>query len=151
MQQLTQLKCTLSYYKGWDRKETAKSLETILSDSYAQDLIRQFTQYGAHQADLIVQSDDFKAKSHLSRGQQKIILFALKLAQAKLIAGTCLFLCDDLASELDPEHIGRLLELMLNSEGQYFITAISADSLFLDKQKMSYSSFSMQAGIPVFS
>lgn len=149
LRQLTELECTLSYYKGWDRKESGKSLLSILADSYQHDLMRQFTQYGAHQADLMVQADDFKAKSHLSRGQQKIILFALKLAQAKFIPGTCLFLCDDLASELDRAHITKLLELINNTAGQFFITTIDSGSLFLDKNLLDFSLFSIRAGSSV--
>ncbi|WP_019215663.1 DNA replication/repair protein RecF [Legionella tunisiensis] len=133
LSQLTDNKATLTYYKGWDRRESGKSLSAILADNHESDLHRQFTQYGAHQADLIVNCEDFHAKQYLSRGQQKIILFALKLAQAKLITKGCLYLCDDISSELDQSHISNLFELIRNTHGQFFITSIHVDSLHFAK------------------
>ena len=78
---LSEFDCSLHYYKGWDRKGCGKSLALILQESYHLDLQRQFTQYGAHQADLFIDTNDTKAKLYLSRGQQKIVLIALKFAQ----------------------------------------------------------------------
>ena len=144
--QLTDLDCSLLYYKGWDRKGTNKELAQILFDSYTSDLQRQFTQYGAHQADLIVQAKDFKAKQYLSRGQQKIILFALKFAQASLIDKPCLFLCDDISSELDKAHLTRLFSLIKKTRGQFFITSIDFDSLHFDPETIPFTKFSLQQG-----
>lgn len=132
LEQLTDLHCSLHYYKGWDRKDSNKSLAAVLADNYDSDLQRQFTQYGAHQADLFVESNEFKVKQYLSRGQQKIILFALKLAQTRLINQSCLYLCDDLSSELDQRHLIRLFELIDEINGQFFITSISSESLPLN-------------------
>lgn len=127
--QLTDFDCTLHYYKGWDRKGLNKSLSAILKESYQLDIQRQFTQYGAHQADITIECSNSKAKLYLSRGQQKIVLIALKLAQTKLMDRNCLFLCDDLSSELDNEHLKRLFSLISQSKGQFFITAINEESL----------------------
>ncbi|KTD18789.1 RecF recombinational DNA repair ATPase [Legionella lansingensis] len=133
LHQLSDLKCSLHYYKGWDRRETDKSLQQILQESYQSDLQRQFTQYGAHQADLSLIPEEFTAKQYLSRGQQKIVLFALKLAQAELTSKPCVYLCDDLASELDQIHIERLLQLIYKTEGQFFVTAVSQSILPMRK------------------
>lgn len=138
LQQLTDLHCSLHYYKGWDRKGSNKSLVSILTDNYHSDLQRQFTQYGAHQADLVVESNDFKVKQYLSRGQQKIILLALKLAQTSLIADPCVHLCDDLSSELDSEHLIRLLKVIDRIKGQFFITSITKETIPLVELVSSY-------------
>ncbi|WP_028389369.1 DNA replication/repair protein RecF [Legionella fairfieldensis] len=144
--QLTNLECSLFYYKGWDRKNSGKPLATILAENYASDCLRQFTQYGAHQADLIVQTNELKAKQYLSRGQQKIILFALKLAQARLVAKPCVFLCDDMPSELDEDHLSRLLNFISRMNGQFFITAINFTSLPDQINDMSFTVHTMHHG-----
>ncbi|MBA2652946.1 MAG: DNA replication/repair protein RecF [Tatlockia sp.] len=127
--QLTDFDCSLFYYKGWDRKGLNKSLASILADSYNSDLLRQFTQYGAHQADISIESDETKVRQYLSRGQQKIVLIALKLAQTALMEKSCVYLCDDLASELDKLHLERLFSVIAQTKGQFFITLINQDSL----------------------
>lgn len=123
---LTELQCSLIYYKGWDKRDSGKLLEEILNDSYQSDLSRQFTQYGAHQADLFIECDELKVKQYFSRGQQKLILFALKIAQSRLISRSCVFLCDDISSELDHCNLQKLIELISNTPGQFFITGLDA-------------------------
>lgn len=140
---LTRLECSLSYYKGWDRKGTNKSLSEILAASYTADLSRQFTQYGAHQADLIIESQDLRVKQFLSRGQQKIILIALKLAQTIMMPNPCIFLCDDLSSELDSNHLSSLLNLIKTIKGQFFITTIDVNSLPLNLDEKSFVSIAL--------
>lgn len=136
--QLSELECSLTYYKGWDRRKTGKSLADILAESHQSDLLRQFTQYGAHQADLMVESNNLKIKHYLSRGQQKIILFALKLAQTQLLTKPCLFLADDIAAELDKVHLSRLITLLKTSKGQFFLTTIEQNNLLHSADLDSY-------------
>ena len=69
--QLTDLSCHIRYDKGWDRKNTGKSLQTILDEHFDQDLQRQYTYAGPHHADIMFDSVNLKARQHLSRGQQK--------------------------------------------------------------------------------
>lgn len=128
--QVMDIPCTLQYTKGWDTENTGKSLMDILKENYLSDKYRSYTQYGAHQADLSIDSQQFSAKKHLSRGQQKMILFALKLAQAQLLLKPCTYLCDDLTAELDKKHVERLLTLMDSLPGQFFITALERSSAF---------------------
>jgi len=135
--QLTDINCELLYYKGWDRKEEGKNLDSILKANYESDLTRQYTHYGAHQADLLVVSKDFKVKHFLSRGQQKIILFALKFSQAKLLNKPCIYLIDDMTSELDDEHAKRLINYIADLDGQFFLTMRSGEPMcdYLAKYK----------------
>lgn len=145
--ELTECNCSIEYYRGWDRKNTGKELAEILADNFTSDSHKQYTQYGAHQADLIIESNDNKAKHTLSRGQQKIILIALKLAQADLIQGDCLYLFDDFSSELDDIHQKNLLRYLGKRKGQYVITSVTPISnaqLFgLDE----YTQFNINSGI----
>ena len=146
LDKLSDISCSISYYKGWDRKKSGKSLDAILADSFVTDNHKQYTQYGPHQADIHIESNDTKAKNILSRGQQKIILMALKFAQADLLDKECLYLIDDLAAELDEAHQCSVLNYLAESKGQYIITSTSlvdADSIITPDQ---ISQFLIQKG-----
>lgn len=119
----TDVPCTLQYYKGWDKKGSGKDLASILDDQFEQDLHRQYTHSGAHQADILFDLTSKKAKLLLSRGQQKIVLLALKLSQASLLDQHCIYLFDDLASELDAHHLSRFINYLPIIKGQVFFTA----------------------------
>lgn len=119
---LSNIQCHLHYYKGWDKRGEKKSLEAVLAESLAGDLQYQYTRYGSHQAELVFSSGERKLKHYLSRGQQKIVLFALKIAQAQLVSQLCLFLVDDLFAELDLLHVTRLMTSISETKGQFFIT-----------------------------
>lgn len=122
LRELTPLEGTFHYYKGWDRKAEGKSLATVLVDCCKADFHRGYTYYGPHHADLIFLSNQCKMKQYLSRGQQKIVIYALKIAQTRHLQKTCLFLMDDIITELDDEHIQRLMQFIQKSPGQFFIT-----------------------------
>lgn len=126
---LTNTQCQINYYKGWDKKLSNKSLSAILDEQFASDLQRQYTHSGAHSADIIFDSVVLKAKHTLSRGQQKIILVALKLAQATLLEKNCVYLLDDVCAELDAEHLDNLCELITTIPGQFFLTTVDAKML----------------------
>ncbi len=128
LEKLTNVSCTIDYYKGWDRRKTGKSLADILKEHFHLDCQRQFTHYGPHQADILFQSNETKAKTHLSRGQQKIVLIALKLAQAHMVKTPCLYLFDDISAELDTHHLKRLIDCLLDIQGQFFMTTIALES-----------------------
>ncbi len=127
--QLTDLSCTIHYDKGWDRKESGKSLAAILSDQFSQDRLRQYTISGPHQADILFNTTVANAKKTLSRGQQKIILIALKLAQTYLMDKPCIYLFDDIIAELDFEHMQRLIQCLSQFQGQFFFTSIDLNQL----------------------
>jgi DNA replication and repair protein RecF len=106
----------ISYLRGWERD---RELLDILDEQLERDRQRGFTVNGPHRADLRVRVRGMSAAEVLSRGQQKLVICALKLAQARIFAQTqgheCVFLIDDLPAELDSRHrqsICRLLETM---------------------------------------
>lgn len=124
--ELSDISCQIRYDRGWDRKKTGKSLQTILDEQFEQDLQRQYTYAGPHHADILFDSASLKARQHLSRGQQKIILIALKLAQAQLLSKPCIYLMDDITIELDELHIQRLFTSLANLPGQFFLTSVQS-------------------------
>ncbi|WP_115703183.1 DNA replication/repair protein RecF [Legionella sainthelensi] len=137
---LSELECTLKYYKGWDKKNSGKTLEEILVENFESDRQRLYTQHGAHQADFIIEVNNTKAKHFISRGQQKIILISLKLAQGNLVTEDCLYLIDDLASELDDNHQRKIMSHLITRRGQYIITSISNSNSLLENLSSDVSS-----------
>ena len=144
--QLTDTPCTIHYYKGWDKKNTGKSLATILNEQFDSDLHQQYTHSGAHQADILFDSAALKAKQSLSRGQQKIILIALKLAQTQLLPKPCVYLFDDIAAELDAKHLKRFVDCLSQIQGQFFLTAIDPAYLLNVLDRNEAAIFSIDSG-----
>ncbi|WP_148252396.1 DNA replication/repair protein RecF [Aidingimonas lacisalsi] len=121
---------SLRYYRGWDRQ---RPLSDVLKRSQDTDQQMGFTQQGPQRADLRIRLDRRPAVEVLSRGQQKLVVSALKLAQGRLLEQTtertCVYLIDDLPAELDTYHrqaFCRWLEVM---GCQVFITSVEQDAL----------------------
>jgi len=120
--------------QGWPEKvTTADELLQLLHNSFNQDSRMGFTQYGPQKADLKVKKDQWPAEEVLSRGQLKVLLFALKIAQNNVIRDNGqkqpLLLIDDLASELDQESTRQIFSYLRDINSQVFITAINADQV----------------------
>jgi DNA replication and repair protein RecF len=69
----------------------------------------------------------------LSRGQQKLVVCALRIAQGHLVSqarrGQCIYLVDDLPSELDEQHRRALCRLLEDLRCQVFITCVDHELL----------------------
>lgn len=125
LQELCQLESiSFSLAPGW-RQDTEYS--KVLGGGQEQDRLFGYTRYGPHRADLIIKIGGKPAKDVVSRGQQKLLICALTLAQAVVVnaynSNPSVLLIDDLASELDPPHRLKLLQLLAELGGQVFITA----------------------------
>lgn len=87
---------------------------------------------GPHRDDLRVELGGREVATHASRGQQRTIILALKLAETDLLATgdapTPIVLLDDVFSELDAERSERLLRLLLE-RGQVLVTMADLASL----------------------
>ena len=115
---------------GWD---PARPLATVLEEEAATDARHGYTQSGPHKGDFSIHLAGRPVRAYLSRGQMKLLVYALLLAQARLREaesgpGGCV-LIDDVASELDPLNRGTLLDYLGEDRTQYFITATSRDSI----------------------
>ncbi|PTQ91229.1 DNA replication/repair protein RecF [Agitococcus lubricus] len=130
----------IEYSAGFD---VETDLVQQLYDSRIKDRVRGYTQLGAHRADIKLKTELGLAEAVLSRGQKKLLICALKLAQVEFlkthINKSCVVLLDDLASELDVIARARLLTHLHYLDAQILITAVEADSVWptlceLDKQ-----------------
>ena len=115
----------LRYQQGWDRQ---MSYAEALRHGFSADLEQGYTHCGPQRADIRVMSGGHLAAETLSRGQQKLVVCGLKLAQGLLMAqqgrDTCTYLIDDLPSELDHRHSLLVCDLLASMEAQVFITCI---------------------------
>jgi DNA replication and repair protein RecF len=141
--QLSKKHYNIAYYKGWDPENQGISLAESFKISFAKDLARQYTSLGPHNADIILNYDAHKIKQVCSRGQQKIILCALKLAQAKLVNKDCIYLLDDIAAELDQEHLNLLISCLLKVNAQLFLTTTNL-KVFSELLEVKSHSYAMQ-------
>ena len=118
----------INYRRGWSDNETyADSLIRRKKD----DLNRGFTGTGPHRADLKFEISGVPVEKIVSRGEQKLIIAALYLAQARIAANESkvkpLILIDDLPAELDTERRALYLNELSNLGLQIFITGINKD------------------------
>ena len=122
---LGKLELRFRYLRGWGE---GKSLEEALEQGRTLDREQGATRSGPHRAEIALEIQGLPAQQQVSRGQQKVLAGALLLAQAaylrKAKARQCILLLDDLAAELDAGHLGRLLELVHETEAQVFLTSV---------------------------
>jgi DNA replication and repair protein RecF len=112
------------YHQGW---RNDMSLQQALEKAEPGDLKRGFTSVGPHRADLEVRQDRIPAIDILSRGQQKLLVSAMKLAQIDYLQQQtekiCTVLVDDLPAELDKINRDTLLQILYSMDTQLFVTA----------------------------
>jgi DNA replication and repair protein RecF len=144
LSQLSDIECHLEYYRGW--RARSNSLAEILEEQFIADCQREYTQSGPHNADIRIETLNSTAKRVMSRGQQKIILIALKLAQGSLVEKNCTYLFDDLTSELDSEHIRQLLRCLNGVKGQKIISVLDIELLGGFLKEMSIGCFNLKKG-----
>ena len=114
----------LRFLSGWD---DSQSLEFILGSDLERDLRYGFTHSGPHRADFQTYLNKRLARDYLSRGQQKLLVLALLLAQVALLnqenPNVCCILIDDLTAELDAGNRAKLLEYLADLGCQVFISS----------------------------
>lgn len=122
----------VSLATGWPEIGSAGML-ACLQQYFASDLKFGYTQLGPQKADLRLKVNGDDVDEILSRGQLKVLLFALKIAQSNVIFKSGfkqpLLLIDDLASELDDDSKGYIFEFLKKTQSQVFITAIEESQI----------------------
>ncbi|PMG74884.1 DNA replication/repair protein RecF [Shewanella sp. 10N.286.51.B7] len=131
----------VSFTRGWDNKT---DFSELLETQYHRDLSSGNTGSGPHKADLRLRVGNLPVQDALSRGQLKLLVCALRIAQGKLLQEQqnkhSIYLVDDLPSELDAQHRQLLLKQLTETGAQIFVTAIDpvaiVDSLASPPSKM---------------
>jgi DNA replication and repair protein RecF len=113
----------LRYRRGWPEGE---GLAESLVQARVRDAARGHTTLGAHRADWTLSFAHAPWREHLSRGQEKLAALSCTLAQAALYAegrGEWPIIClDDLASELDLDHQGAVVDQLAAAGAQVMVT-----------------------------
>jgi DNA replication and repair protein RecF len=112
-------------YRPRSQATTADELAAELAERLESDLERGFTGHGPHRDELMLRREGRELRAYGSRGQQRLALLALLLAEREALAesrGTPpLMLLDDVMSELDAGRRARLIDV-LRGGGQSLIT-----------------------------
>jgi DNA replication and repair protein RecF len=112
-------------YRPRSKAATAEELAAELAERLESDIERGFTGHGPHRDELVLRRDDRDLRAYGSRGQQRLGLLALLLAEREALAESRgsppLMLLDDVMSELDAGRRERLVDLLLGG-GQSLIT-----------------------------
>lgn len=133
MQFLPEFCLEISYYRGWEK---GYSLSESLERNRQKDLKIRYTTVGPHKADFKFRINGINANECLSRGQLRMLMAALQLAQTQHYSETknsnCIFLLDDIGAELDKDKRHSFVSSLLETDAQLFVTAI-------DQQQFDYS------------
>lgn len=121
---------TFDFFRGWDRQS---ELARVLEQGYERDLSLGYTQSGPHKAEIRIKARGMPVQDLLSRGQLKLLVCAMRLAQGLYLkqqsGQDCIFLIDDFASELDEQKRSLLAERLNQLGAQVFISAIDITQL----------------------
>lgn len=122
----------LSYHKGWEKDF---SLADSLVKSQIKDKKMGFVSVGPHKADVRIKINGISAEEVLSRGQLRMLVAAMQIAQAQYLftvnKKSVVFLLDDIGAELDLQKQQLFVTSLIKTGSQLFVTAI-------DKEKMGY-------------
>ena len=112
-------------YRPRSRAETAEALAAELAERTDSDLERGFTGHGPHRDELVLKRAGRELRTYGSRGQQRLGLLSLLLAERGVLAAergaAPLMLLDDVTSELDSLRRERLVEALREGGGQSVI------------------------------
>ena len=140
----------IGYYCGWDKE---KSYAEVLAANIDRDRHQGYTHMGSHRADLRITVNGQNAAEILSRGQQKLLVCALKIAQgyifSRMTGRKTVYLIDDLPAELDEKHRQLLTRWLDSMSTQVFITGVEQESLlssWLNKPGIEMKMFHVEQG-----
>ncbi|MCC2616922.1 DNA replication/repair protein RecF [Aestuariibacter halophilus] len=137
----------ISYHRGWDKEA---SLEESIQQKAEKDQRFGFLSVGPHKADLKIKADGHDAAERLSRGQMRMLIAALQLAQAQYLNSKhqkdCVFLLDDVGAELDAGKREVFVDELLACSAQVFVTAIEQQQVPFIKKYNDYKLFHVEHG-----
>lgn len=120
---LTGMEVEMNYRSGWANEQ---DFTDALKSGLEMDRQQGFTRIGPHRADLVFKSGNNRVQDYFSRGQQKLLVCALRLAQIRQLRDEkdrdTVLLIDDLAAELDENHRTTLFKAAVETGAQVFIT-----------------------------
>lgn len=129
------------FFPGWDLEN---GLAATLKRNLPSDIQAGYSRAGPHRADLRLTVDKRPIQDVVSRGQLKLAITAMMIAQAQVYrqrsGNNCILLIDDLDAELDDSKVGTLSSLVASLGIQVFISTTSTHRLpfFLPENKRMF-------------
>ncbi len=139
------------YYRGWDATE---ELDAVLAGQQDGDVRRGYTQCGHHRADVRIRVAGANAAEVCSRGELKILAWAMVLGQGWLLSRDYerhpVYLVDDVASELDQAHRQAVCEWLTDTGRQVLSTGVDRQMLAESWRSTPLKLFHVERGQVVF-
>jgi len=114
----------IDYKQGWDINQ---SLKMSIDQSLSKDLALKYTSKGPHRADIMLTIKSLELKNISSMSTQIIISLLLVLSQAEVFhvkhGFKPIILIDDLFFGIDDKNLRLVINLLVGSKAQCFITA----------------------------
>ncbi len=123
---------SLDYVPGWNVQKYTSLLDCLTNNSET-EIFRKSAMAGPHRGDLSVRFEGVEAKDICSRGQKKLVLYGVRLAQIEYMMSKTgrspILLLDDLPSELDEKNQKKILDFLVKFDCQVFLTAIDSSEI----------------------
>ena len=114
-------------------QEIQEHYHNQLNEDAARERERRQTMIGPHRDDLVFYLNGMELRKYGSQGQHRIFALALKMAQLYFyreeLDDVPVFLLDDVFGDLDPNRTDTVMNMLLQHEGQSFITAAHPDKI----------------------
>ena len=94
--------------------------------------------FGAHLDDFVITFQDTHSKLYASRGQQKLLVMLIKMAQVQEITrgrGPVILLLDDFLTDFDKKRAEQCLQMLVGLKGQLILTTPLASDWLVDTIK----------------
>lgn len=115
-------------YKPKTFSKNEEHFDQLVYAQIDKDLRYKQVGFGPNRADIVFVKGGDDVSNQLSRGQSKMLFYLLEIAMVKIIRQitnkNMLLLVDDLPSEVDEDTRGTMLQMLLGSEAQLFVTGI---------------------------
>lgn len=138
----------ITFLQGWSAEQ---GISDALRDNRQKDREQGYTTAGPHRAEVQFKIEGTQTKQTLSRGQQKILISLILIAQARLLEESTgerpLFLVDDIQSELDGNSLETICDLFDRQACQTIITSVSTKGLMSRKWGFEPVLFHVEQGI----
>jgi DNA replication and repair protein RecF len=136
----------LFYQRGWPEED----LKVLLERCFYRDLQLGYTYYGPQRDDFSVLCESHFASEILSRGEQKLVVIALRLAQGQLLKEKthkqCIYLLDDFSAELDSGHRRQVINILNKLQSQIFLTTIHYEEVKSSLDSVDLNLFHVEQG-----
>ena len=148
---LENIEIDITYRPGWDFDI---DLGEILSKNIEADLKLGYTSFGPQRADLTFKINSVPIQDVFSRGQKKLFVYALQIAQGVLFNNitdkNCIYLIDDIAAELDNHKKKLLSETLIQLRAQLFVTGLDKEDMFSLFENSDKKLFHVEHGVVTY-